>query len=170
MNTFTLSIHSVANGDTTVNFFQALNMLGVPTESDEAEATMAGAAFCPSDLDPNNQTRADARRSYYDPYASRPNLHVILGQQVTQILVEGVAVNSVASSPTSGDQSDGGASSGNTGGLGFGPAGGPPAVPADQSKVAPSIHRRDASSSGLRITGVQVLDKTPCSPDYTDIS
>ena len=117
---------------------------------------MAGAAFCPNDLHPENQTRADARRSYYDPYAHRPNLHIMLGQQVTQILTEGVAVNLAASYPTSGEE-DGGASSGNTSGLGFGPAGKPPAVPVNLAKVAPSILRRDAPPSDLRVTGVQVL-------------
>ena len=111
----------------------------------------------------------------------------MLGQQVTQILTEGVAVDSSGNEPTSGEGESGsscdntgascgntgtscgntggglgfgpagesGSSCGNTGGLGFGPAGKPPPVPVNLAKVAPSRLRRDAASSNLRVTGVQ---------------
>ena len=94
----------------------------------------------------------------------------MLGQQVTQLLTDGVAVNSVASSPSSGNEDGSGASSGNTGGLGFGPAGKPPAAPIDQSDVAPSKLRRGVSSSDLRVTGVQVLITATRPLGYADIS
>ncbi|KAI9731389.1 MAG: hypothetical protein M1834_005295 [Cirrosporium novae-zelandiae] len=73
-----------------VNFFEGLNSLGIPTVFDSASAGATGAAFCPADIDPNNQTRSDARRSYYDPYSARSNFHVITGQQVTRLLIDNV--------------------------------------------------------------------------------
>ena len=129
-----------------------MNLLGVPTEFDSNEGLIAGASFVPTDLDPNNQTRADARRSYYDPYATRENLHVITGQQVTRIIIDGVAGDQEASNPTSGGSNNGeGPSSGNTGGFGFSPNN-PPTPPAGENV------RRDPSTSNLRITGVEVRD------------
>ncbi|MCJ1311298.1 hypothetical protein MMC25_004969 [Agyrium rufum] len=139
-----------------LNFFQGLNLLGVPTEYDEAQATTAGAAFCPQDLDPINQTRSDARRAYYDPFQSRPNFHVLLGNQVTQILIEGQANNAAASNTSSGGNETGeGPSSGNNGGLGFGPGGGSPTPPSEMLVVAPSFQKRDVTNSSLRATGLE---------------
>jgi len=73
---------------TSENWFQALNQLGIPTISDPNAGLSAGGYFLPDDIDPNNQTRSDARRRYYDPYAGRPNLNVLAQSQVTQILFE----------------------------------------------------------------------------------
>ena len=68
------------------NWFEALNSLGVPTVFDPNDGTGAGALFIPSDVDPVNQTRADARRSYYDPYCQRSNFNFAINSQVTRIL------------------------------------------------------------------------------------
>lgn len=43
---------------------------GLATQFDPNDGTSAGPAFVPTDIDPNNQTRSDARRTYYDPYVS----------------------------------------------------------------------------------------------------
>ena len=43
---------------------------GLVTQFDPNDGTSAGPAFIPNDIDPNNQTRSDARRTYYDPYVS----------------------------------------------------------------------------------------------------
>ncbi|MCJ1339800.1 hypothetical protein MMC09_005092 [Bachmanniomyces sp. S44760] len=135
------------------NFFAGLNYLGVPTEFDQAEGRTAGAAFVPTDLDPINQTRSDARRTYYDPYSSRPNFHVITGQHVTTLLVANSSLNAQAVEPVLGGNSDGnGPAIGPDGGLGFGvgtdtpPAGG---------QTAKRFARRDASTSNLVIAGVE---------------
>merc|ERR1711939_679841 len=40
------------------------------------------------DIDPNNQTRSDARRSYYDPNIARNNVNVQPDSQVTRILFD----------------------------------------------------------------------------------
>ena len=138
---------------TPVNLFDALNELGVPTEFDPNDGTSAGAAFVPTDLDPRNQTRSDARRVYYDPYRNRKNFHVMTGQHVTRIIMEGVAGNSQASSPSEGGDINGdGPATSNNEGFGFGPAGSTPPL----ENVTPT-RRRDPSSSSLRIAGVEVI-------------
>ena len=140
-----------------MNLFAGLNYLGVPTEFDPNDGTSAGAAFVPTDLDPNNQTRSDARRTYYDPYASRGNMHVITGQHVTRVLIENFGTNPVVTNPTSGGNINGnGATPGsadNPNGFGFGPQGSTPPLGGQTSS---RFGRRDASSSHLRITGVEV--------------
>lgn len=138
-----------------VNLFEAMNQLGLRTQFDPNDGTSAGPAFVPTDIDPNNQTRSDARRTYYDPYANRENLHVITGQHVTRILIEGVANNSLVSNPTNGGNDSGnGPSSGNNEGFGFGPGGSTPPI---QGQTGPGIARRQTSdASGLRIQGVEV--------------
>ena len=70
-------------------YLQAMNAMDVPTVPDPATGYEKGAMFLPYDINANNQTRADARRSYYDPFAQRPNLYVSTGQRVTRVLFEG---------------------------------------------------------------------------------
>lgn len=84
-----------------VNFFSALNILGVPTQFDPNDGTMAGGAVIPTDLDPINQTRSDARRAYFDPYVGRPNMHVITGRHVTRIVIDGIAAGTSVNTSTS---------------------------------------------------------------------
>jgi len=111
----------------------------------------------PTDLDPNNQTRSDARRTYFDPYASRRNMHIITGQHVTNVLIENVAADPVLSNPSSGGNTNGnGAAPGGTdhsNGFGFGPQGSTPPLGGRSSS---SFIRRDTSASLLGITGVEV--------------
>jgi choline dehydrogenase len=63
-----------------------MNQLGIPTIRDPDAGLSAGGYFLPADIDPNNQTRSDARRSYYDPISSRTNLNVLANSHVTRIL------------------------------------------------------------------------------------
>jgi len=77
--------------------FGALNELGMPTAYDPNTGWIAGASFLPMDLDPGTEERSTARRAYYDPYVSRPNLWVSTGQTVTQILLYVGLMHSVAS-------------------------------------------------------------------------
>ncbi|KAL8690531.1 MAG: hypothetical protein Q9218_004046 [Villophora microphyllina] len=138
------------------NLFAALNYLGVPTEFDPNDGSSAGAAFVPTDLDPNSQTRSDARRTYFDPYVSRPNFHVITGQHVTRILIEGVGSNYEVSNPTPGGNENGNGMNGmaSNEGFGFGPGGSTPAL--DNSTTPPRLLRRQSpATSNLRVTGVE---------------
>ena len=111
----------------------------------------------PTDLDPKNQTRSDARRAYYDPNAFRGNMHVITGQHVTRVLIENVGTNPVVSNPTNGGNNNGnGGSTGstdNSNGFGFGPQGSTPPL---GGQGVPRLVRKDVGSSNLRITGVEV--------------
>jgi hypothetical protein len=133
-----------------VNFFEALNLLGVPTEFDPQDGTTAGAAFCPADIDPKNMTRCDARRAYYDPFVSRKNFHVITGQHVTRVLVENFTTDAQAGVPTTGgSDGTGSASAPNQPLFGVNP-------PVTSAAKAKTLKRQ--SASGLRITGVEVSD------------
>ena len=88
------------------NFLEALENLSVPLSQEPQSGLTAGGYFLPASLNPDNQTRCDARRAYYDPAALRPNLHLITAQHVTRILFtndsvsEAHAVPPPASDPT----------------------------------------------------------------------
>ena len=70
-------------------WFEGMNALDVPTVPDPATGDEKGAMFLPYDTNTQNQTRADARRSYYEPFAQRENLYVSTRQRVTRLLFEG---------------------------------------------------------------------------------
>lgn len=132
-----------------VNLFAGLNALGIPTEFDPNDGTSAGAAFVPTDIDPTNQTRSDARRTYFDPIRQRKNFHVITGQHVTRLLIENVSATPDISNLAPGSNENGdGSSSGNSNGFGFGPGDSTPPLEGQQN-----VPRGD---SGLRIKGVEV--------------
>lgn len=134
-----------------VNLFSGLNSLGVPTEFDPNDGSCAGAAFVPTDLHPQNQTRSDARRAYFDPAVGRKNLHVIIGQHVTRVLIHGVAGSSKVSEPGStGNENGNGSPSGASEGLGFSP-GGRKTVQGERD-----TRGKNTSPSRVRISGVEV--------------
>ena len=131
-----------------------MNDLGLPTQFDPNDGQSAGPAFVPTDLAPDNQTRSDARRTYFDPYVGRDNFHVITGQHVTRLIIEGVANNSQVSNPTSGGSNNGnGPSNGNNEGFGFGPGGSTPPIAGDPPR---KVRRQDPATEQLRIQGVEV--------------
>ena len=129
-----------------VNFFEGLNYLGVPTAFDPQDGTTAGAAFVPTDLHPQNQTRSDARRSYYDPYATRENFHVITGQHVTQLLIEGRTYDPQASDPVSSGDLNGDGNSGEAGSN----------YTSTPSSAGGGLGVRQEAAAQLHITGVEV--------------
>lgn len=142
-----------------VNLFEGLNALGIPTQFDPNDGTSAGPALVPTDLDPNNQTRSDARRAYFDPVVHRENFHVITGQHVTRVLIEGVGGDTEASNPTAGGNENGeGTADGNPDGFGFGPgANTPPETPPEGGQTSNRfVRRQDPRHANLRVTGVEV--------------
>ena len=142
-----------------VNLFEGLNALGIPTQFDPNDGTSAGPALVPTDLDPNNQTRSDARRAYFDPVVNRENFHVITGQHVTRILIEGVGTSPEVTNPTAGGNENGeGTANGNPDGFGFGPsANTPPETPPAGGQTSNRfVRRQDPGHADLRITGVEV--------------
>lgn len=70
------------------NWFRALNELGIPTVYDPDEGIAAGGYFLPSNIHPRNQTRSDARRTYYDPFNERKNFDILQNCHVTRILLD----------------------------------------------------------------------------------
>lgn len=138
-----------------------MNMLGLPTQYDPNDGISAGPALVPTDIDPNNQTRSDARRTYYDPYVDRSNFHVITGQHVTRLLIDGVGSNNAVNTPTSAGNANGnGPSTGDNEGFGFGPDGStPPLSGQDYTRFA---RRQSPITSNLRVSGVEVNIRLLC--------
>lgn len=62
--------------------------LNIPLNPDPDAGLSAGGYFLPSDIDPNNQTRCDARIAYYDPVQTRSNLHIMPNTHVTRIVFD----------------------------------------------------------------------------------
>ncbi|GAB7350800.1 hypothetical protein MBLNU459_g1339t1 [Dothideomycetes sp. NU459] len=96
----------------TVNMFNGLNELGIPTAYDPNDGISTGASFLPVDMEPDSQTRCDARNAYYEPYMTRSNLWVTTGQFVTRVLFEGGAGNTNASTLSTGSSTWGEGTSG----------------------------------------------------------
>lgn len=87
-----------------INLFNGLNELGVPTAYDPNAGDVAGASYMPFDLEPVTQTRKTARRAYFDGVVDRPNLWVATEQTVTQVLFNGAQGNPDASNPVTQEQ------------------------------------------------------------------
>ncbi|KAK5237225.1 hypothetical protein LTR47_001491 [Exophiala xenobiotica] len=76
-------------------WFTALNTLGVPTCADPNSGTSAGVYFLPVSLDPTTQTRSDARCTYHDAAADRPNYHILTNTQIVRVVFDnGTITNS----------------------------------------------------------------------------
>ena len=68
------------------NWVAALKSLGIPEVYDPNAGLSAGGFYLPVNVDPINQTRSDARRTYYDPSTSRRNLEVLANTVVTRVM------------------------------------------------------------------------------------
>ena len=133
-----------------VNFFSGLNALGIPTVFDPNDGAHAGATYLPLDISPKNQSRADARRSYYDPFADRQNWWVSTGRYVTQLVYEesGCATANPHADPIPGDHGTGQGNGAGTGGSG--------ADPAPGLAAPPPTKRQESDSPNVRVIGVEV--------------
>ncbi|KAI9800256.1 MAG: hypothetical protein M1833_003370 [Piccolia ochrophora] len=138
------------------NLFSGMEQLGVPIVFDPNDGTNAGASFIPTALDPDNQTRSDARRTYFDPFINRPNFHVVTGQQCTRAIFEGVVGNTAGSVPMTGGNPDGegpGDTVAPSIGLFIGNSSAPP--PTEGAANAGSRFMPRQAASGYRATGVE---------------
>ncbi|KAF2628838.1 GMC oxidoreductase [Macroventuria anomochaeta] len=61
---------------------------GVPLPKEHASGNAVGAYWIPTALQPETQTRSDARNGYYDPIKSRSNLILATGKKVNEILFD----------------------------------------------------------------------------------
>ncbi|KAK9414750.1 hypothetical protein SUNI508_10868 [Seiridium unicorne] len=71
---------------TTENFVNAIEEIGISISEDQANGNAIGGYYTPHNQNPETATRSSAREAYYDTVSTRPNLHLIAGQQVTRIL------------------------------------------------------------------------------------
>ncbi|KAI0174050.1 GMC oxidoreductase [Pestalotiopsis sp. NC0098] len=74
---------------TTKVFVDAIEEVGISISPDQANGNAIGGFYTPHNQDPETATRSSAREAYYDTVATRSNLHLITGQQVTRILSNG---------------------------------------------------------------------------------
>ncbi|KAF2832260.1 alcohol oxidase, partial [Ophiobolus disseminans] len=65
--------------------------LGLPAPKEAAGGDAVGVFWLPSSQDPKSQTRSYARTAHYDPVASRPNYHLLVGHEVTEVVLEAFA-------------------------------------------------------------------------------
>lgn len=68
---------------------------GYPTPKEHAAGDAVGAIWVPTSLDPETQTRSDARRAYYDSVKSRGNLKLVTGVEANEVLFDGLTAKGV---------------------------------------------------------------------------
>jgi len=69
---------------------------GVDLQTDISAGSGPGIYWSPSTIDRRDETRASARKEYYDPvYSKRPNLHLLTGQTVIEILFQNLTASGV---------------------------------------------------------------------------
>lgn len=71
------------------NFVEAAREVGISISEDQANGNAIGGFYTPHNQNPETATRSSAREAYYDTVATRSNLHLIAGYQVTRILTNG---------------------------------------------------------------------------------
>ena len=70
----------------TKTIWAAYKAQGIPLPKEHAAGKAVGAFWIPTSLWPKTQTRSHAKNGYYDPVKARPNLVLITGQAVNEIL------------------------------------------------------------------------------------
>ncbi|KAI0132702.1 GMC oxidoreductase [Xylariales sp. AK1849] len=68
------------------NFLDGVRQLGIPFHDEPNRGVTTGASVIPSSMSADNQSRSDGRTAYLDPALSRPNLYLLTGHTVTQLL------------------------------------------------------------------------------------
>ena len=68
---------------------------GYPTPEEHAAGNAVSAFWIPYALNPDSQTRSDARRTYYDSAKSRSNLQLVTNLSATEVLFDGLTANGV---------------------------------------------------------------------------
>lgn len=61
--------------------------MGVPLPREHALGDAVGRFWAPSSEHPVNRTRSYARYAYYDPIASRPNYHLLVGHKAEKLIL-----------------------------------------------------------------------------------
>jgi choline dehydrogenase-like flavoprotein len=61
---------------------------GARNLTDGGDGDSMGLSWLPTDMDTKTGTRSSARAAYYEPYTARPNLHLLTGHRVTEIIFD----------------------------------------------------------------------------------
>lgn len=78
---------------------EGLKELGIPILTEPNNGTNAGGMLIPNNMDPENQTRSDARLAYFDNIINtRPNFHVATGEHVYRLILDTPKNNSTNNS------------------------------------------------------------------------
>lgn len=72
----------------TANVLEGFAQLGLPVIGDLNNGTAAGAMILPSSMQPDNQTRFDAREAHFNSASRRYNLHIATNQTVTRLVLD----------------------------------------------------------------------------------
>jgi hypothetical protein len=75
-------------------FIGAMAELDVFTSYDGASGDSIGGYFATHTQDPSNATRSTGRTAYYNPFVSRPSLHLLTSRKVTRVITK---INSLRS-------------------------------------------------------------------------
>lgn len=78
------------------NVSTALTQYGIPVSQKPETGDAVGQLWTASTLDTRTGTRSHARVAYYDPVAARPNLRLLTGTEVTEVLLEDLTATGVA--------------------------------------------------------------------------
>ncbi|KAK2476375.1 hypothetical protein H9L39_11599 [Fusarium oxysporum f. sp. albedinis] len=72
----------------TANVLEGFAQLGLPVIGDLNNGTATGAMILPSSMQPDNQTRFDAREAHFNSASRRYNLHIATNQTVTRLVLD----------------------------------------------------------------------------------
>jgi len=72
-----------------------LNNGTIPYPVDGADGSAVGVFWVPNSEDPTTETRSDAKTAYYDPVASRKNLHLVTGTKVDKVTFRGKTADGI---------------------------------------------------------------------------
>lgn len=61
--------------------------MGIPLVNEHAFGNAVGRFWCPPSEHPINRTRSYSRYGYYDPAASRPNYHLLVGHKAEKLVL-----------------------------------------------------------------------------------
>ncbi|KAG9198768.1 hypothetical protein G6514_009632 [Epicoccum nigrum] len=75
--------------------WEAFRSEGYPTPEEHAASDAVGAFWIPYALNPDTQTRSDARRTYYDSVKSHPNLKLVPNVSATKVLFDSLIASGV---------------------------------------------------------------------------
>ncbi|KAG7432330.1 Dehydrogenase xptC [Fusarium oxysporum f. sp. raphani] len=88
LNQLRMDTMAQCTSPTLTSVLEGFAQLGLPVIGDVNNGTAAGAMILPSSMQPDNQTRFDAREAHFNSASRRYNLHIATNQTVTQLVLD----------------------------------------------------------------------------------